>query len=258
MPAAPYPTFDNFSLQDENYITSEIVYRTIPNRELESQKVSRRPGTKLISSEFAERSVSIRGSIIGTSPSNLQTLIDAIHTNITRKESVVMYTDSDRYGTATVRSVAIGDPHYSQDYVPMEMELVMNDPFFYGLQTSVSLSIPAGTTTYNSSITISGSVFAEPTFVYNSPAGGGVTTTSGIKVTYGPTAEYVTWSGTGLAQSSSVTFDYDSHRILEGTTEAALEGVFSRWEPGAQSFTVTFSGTANGGTLGISYPPRYL
>lgn len=262
MPARPYPTLDGFSLQDDNYITEEFIFRTSPTRSLDSQKIARRPGSKLIATDFAERTVNIRGSIIGSSPSNLQTLIDNIHTNITRKDSVVLYIDDTRSGIATVSSVAIADAHYNMDYVPFEVELIMNDPFFYGLQQIVNYTIASGTNSLTDTITISGSVFAEPSITYLPPSASGYTTTSGISIRYSDTGEVVTWSGTGghttLAYSNQVQFDFNNHRILEGITETEIEGVFARWEPGLQTYQVTFSGTAQGGTLSFAYQPRYL
>jgi len=256
------PKFDNFSLQDDNYITSEVVFRTIPKRSLGTEKIARRPGVKLLAHDFAERIVNISGYIIGSSLSDLREKIDNLHANVTRKEDGLLSIDADRSGTATVASVSIADPHYAQDFVPFEMEFLMADPFWYGSQHSVSWTIASGISSLSDTITVSGSVFAEPSITYYAPSGDGQTTTSGIIVEYAPTGEKTTWSGTGatstLAYGDSVTFDYGNHIILEGTDSVDVEGVFSRWEPGATNFTVTFSGTAQGGSLEFVYQPRYL
>ncbi len=262
MPARPYPTFDGFSLQDDSYITEEIIYRNSPGRNLDSQKIARRPGSKLVATDFSEKTIIVKGSILGTTSSDLQDLIDDLHSNVTRKESGVIYVDADRSAIATVRSVGIGDAHYSMDYAPFEIEFLMNDPFFYGLQQTVSYVIASGTSSILDTITISGSVFAEPSITYVSPAETGYTTTSGISVIYNNTGEIVTWSGTGghtsMAYNDLIQFDFNNHRIIEGVTETAIEGVFARWEPGPQTYQVTFSGTAQGGTLSFAYQPRYL
>jgi hypothetical protein len=170
--------------------------------------------------------------------------------------------DDDRTGTAVPLTVTIADPHYAQDFIPFEIEFLMTDPFWYGTQQVVAWNVGAGTSSQAYSVTVSGSVFAEPSLTYEAPAGGGQTTTSGVIVEYSPTSETVTWSGTGvtpnLAYGSAVKFDYAHHKILEDTNEVDIEGVFSRWEPGATAFTVTWSGTAAGGTLEFAYQPRYL
>lgn len=256
------PEFDGFSLQDDNFITSTLEYRTIPQRSIHTGKLTRRPGIKLIGHEFAQRTVSMSGSIVADSIAELQSLIDGLHTNVTRKDEGILQIESGRTATATVTSVVIGDPHYAQDYVPFEIEFLMADPFFYGDPQTVTTSVVSGTSSSNLQITISGSVFAEPTITFASTGSSGSTTTSGIQITYGPTAEQITWSGTNgssvLSYGSTVSFDYVTQRILQNTVAVDIEGVFARWEPGLTSYTVTFSGRTQGGTLAFSYQPRYL
>jgi hypothetical protein len=256
-----YPTFNGFDLQDDNYITSEIEYRTSPSRSLDYERLSRRPGVKLFSSDFAERKVSIKGYVIANGATDLRSKIDALHKNVTRPDKGTLIIDGERWGTAILTSVGIADPHYTQDFVPFEIELLMTDPFWYGSQQTVVLPVTSGTTTLTTSITISGSVFAEPQIVYRAPDGTGSTTTSGIIVEYAPSGEKLTWSGTSsptLAYGSSLTFDYINQRITEDSTVADIDGVFARWEPEALSFQTTFSGTALGGQLEFIYNPRYL
>lgn len=260
--ANTYPQFDGFSLQDDTYIVQDIVYRTIPTRSLDTEKLARRPGIKTLSTDFAERQVKLTGYIISDSVSNLRTAIDNLHTNVTRKTSGALYLESDRSATAIVSTVAIADSNYNQSFVPFEIDFLLSDPFYYGAQQAVNLTIPSGTSSFAQSITVSGSFYAEPIITYTSPGTVGNTTVSGIRVTYGPTTEMVTWSGTlgqtTLPYGTAVSFDYPSHQILQGTTKVDIDGVFARWEPGNAAFTVTFSGTAPGGTLQFAYQPRYL
>ena len=257
-----YPIFDGFSLQDDNYIVENITYRTIPKRDLETGKTARIPGVKLLSTDFAEREVTFSGYIIAASVSDLRTKIDALHTNVTRKESGQLYVESDRSATAIISTVEIADPHYAQDFVPFNLKFLMTDPFFYGAQQTVSFTITSGTLTTTQSVTVSGTYWAEPTFIYTAPGTTGNTTISGIRITYAETGEYVTWSGTGgssvLPYGTSVTFDYITRSILQNTSEVDIDGVFARWNPGVQSFTTTFSGSMQGGTLQMAYQPRYL
>jgi len=258
-----YPTFDGFSLQSDNYILSEIVYRSTPTRATDTQRVARRPGVKLLAHDFGERTVRMSGHIIGSSASDLQTKIDNLHTNVTRKDEGALIIEADRSATATVTSVGVTDPHYAQDMVPFEIEFLLADPFFYGGLQTVNWSMDTSTTV-SKTITISGSVFAVPTIIYDSPnSGASPTAVKSISIAYAPTAETVTWSGsTGdgfLAKDASVTFDYNHHLITTGSVEVTTSGVFSRWEPGSTNFTIIFNGTpTTGGTLSFSYQPRYL
>lgn len=255
-------TFDGFSLQDSNYIISDVVYRTIPERDVVMDPIARRPGTKLTSSEFGTRTITMRGYVLGSDSSNLQSLIDNLHTNVTRKKGGTLIIETGRSITALVRSIAVEDPHYTQSFVPIEIQFVCPNPFFYGAEQSLSWTIASGTASQQMTTTISGSVFAEPTISFTSNGSTGQTTLSGIKVLYDSTGETTTWSGTGatttLAYGSAVAFNYAEQIITEDSVETEPAGVFPRWEPGSTTFTTTFSGTTQGGTLKIAYQPRYL
>lgn len=257
------PSFDSFSLQDSNYITAEVEYRTIPIRNIQMEWIARKPGKKYLSTEFGERHIRMKGWIIGSDSSNLVTLIDNLHTNITRKKIGTLAIDSNRDIQAVVASVTVAEPHYSQSMVPMELEFIAAEAFWRGTQQTISLTVTSGTGephTMSVTTTVSGSVFAEPSITYTAPGSTGNTTLSGIMVNYQATGETVTWSGgaSTLAYGSQVKFDYENQIILQNTTEIVATGVFSRWEPGSTNFVVTFSGQAQGGTLDFVYRPRYL
>jgi len=224
---------------------SEITYRTIPVRDLVMEAITRKPGKKLISHEFAERRIKMAGFILGTDETDLTTKIDALHSNITRKESGILSIDANRSIEATVASVAIGDPHYAQNIVPMDIEFVATQPFYMGTQQTVTIAIPANTITQTITLTVSGSVFAEPTIIYSAVAGTGESNVQRIDIEYDPTGETLTWSGGGdpLDLGSYVKFDYNSQIILEGAAEIEPSGVYSRFEPGARDIILTFQGT---------------
>lgn len=257
-------TFGSFSLQDSVYLTSDVSYRTIPARDIVLENIVRKPGKKVISQEFIERRIKLAGWILGSDSSDLITRIDNLHSNVTRKTSGTLTIDENREIEAFVASVTIAEPHYTQSAVPFEIEFLGAEPFWKGSQQTVSLTVTSGTSQPNTqsvTITISGTVFAEPSITYNAPGSTGSTTTSGIIIEYAPTGEKVTWSGQSnatLAYGNFVKFDYANQMILEGSTEIDPFGMFSRWEPGSTNFIVTFSGSNQGGDLTFVYRPRYL
>lgn len=257
-------TFDTFSLSDSNFITSDLEYRTIPTRDIVLESMSRKSGKKILSEEFAERHIKLAGWIIGSDASDLITQIDNLHSNITRKRAGTLTIDNNRDIEAIVASVTITDPQYSQSAVPFQIEFIAAEPFWRGPEQVVSLTVTSGTSepqTLSATITISGSIYAEPSISYNAPSGTGSTTTSGIQILYQPTGEFTTWSGNSnatLAYGNFVKFDYANQFIYEGATKIAPRGTFPRWEPGETNFTVTFSGSQQGGSLDFVYRPRYL
>src|SRR3990167_4097027 len=107
-------SFDGFSLETSNYIVSDITYRTIPVRDIVMESISRKPGKKMLSTEFAERRIRMAGYILGSDSADLISKIDSLHNNVTRKNSGLLSIDTNREIYATVASVAITDPHYTQ------------------------------------------------------------------------------------------------------------------------------------------------
>jgi hypothetical protein len=246
-----YPIYDSFSLQDSNFVTTDIEYRTIPSREISLEAISRKPGKKFVSTEFGERKIRLSGFILGSSATDLQTNIDNFHQNVTRKSTGVLSFDATRSINATVSVVSITDPQYSQTMVPFEVEFTAASPFYEGTQQTAVTSVAEGTSSKTISTTISGSVFAEPTITYYSAGIPGQSTTIyKMTVTYSPTSEYVTWSGgdNTLARGDMVQFDYANQRILEGSTDIQAEGAFSRFEPGSTNIVVDFYSTSTSST----------
>ena len=255
------PEFSGFSLQDDNYITTNITYRGWPVRDDTTKPISRKPGVKLLSEEFGDKRIRIRGYILGSSPSDLKSKIDSLNTEL-QKVSQILKIDTDRRYTATCTYVSVSDPHYAQDFVPYEAEFLCADPFAYTDEITATMTIVSGTSAQTFTTTISGSYFAEPSLRYETTSGSGTTTTSGVRLEILNSGEYVDWAGsdngTILSYSSSMTFDYKTFKVLQDVTQRNHTGVFSRWEPGSQSFKITFGGGVQGGNLKISYSPRYL
>jgi len=257
-----YPEFSSFSLQDDNYITEELTYRGWPVRDTATKPISRKPGVKLLSEEFGEKRIRLRGFILGSSPSDLKDKIDDLNTTL-QKHSQSLKIDTDRSYTATCTYISIADPHYAQDFVPFEAEFLCANPFAYANEVSATMTIASGIVIQTFTVTISGSYFAEPSFRYETPSGSGDTTTSGVRLEVLNSGEYADWNGGAsngeyLDYSSSMTFDFKTFKILQDTTQRNHTGVFSRWEPGTQDFQITFGGGCLGGSLKIAYSPRYL
>src|SRR3990167_1977923 len=90
------PTFDSFSLQSDDYVTTSIEYRTIPAREISLESIARKPGKKFLAEEFGERRIKLSGFILGDSSSDLTDKIDDLHTNVTRKRIGTLSVDTNR------------------------------------------------------------------------------------------------------------------------------------------------------------------
>lgn len=260
---ATLPTFNNFSFNDSGFITERIEHKSFADRSAIRSKIARREGVKLQSTEFGEKEITIVGAIIKSSASELQASIDSMKKFIQEEEGALVI-ETGRTYRATVTNLVIPDEHYNQSKANFELTLVSSDPFAEGSQLTVTQVVPSGLTTFSGFVMISGTFFVRPTITYNAPAGDGVglTRISKIALTHMPTGQQVTvsgfGSGTSLVYNNTVSFNFDNFSTLEGSTAKDNSGSFARWSAGDNNYLLTFSGVSVGGTLQLSYNPRYI
>lgn len=258
------PTFNGFSLQDSNFITERIVFKGLADRAVVRANVNRREGIKVLATEFGEKEITVEGTVIASSASELQTLLDNLKKNLTIQEGELILEDN-RSWTATVLSLVIPDEHYNQSKAPFTATFVATKPFSTGAQLTATQAVTSGTFTFSGLVNISGTLFSRPLLTYTpgTPTTGN-TNIRRMQVYHVPTGQTVTISGfltgsnQGLSYANPVTIDYDSFISLDGGTARANIGGFSRWEPGDNQYTITVSGRWPGGFITISYQPRYL
>ncbi len=235
----------------------------MPSREIETAKITGRPGVKFLAEEFAEKRIRMKGVVKGDSASDLQTRVDNLHKNVVRVEQQALKIETGREYTASVASAIIGDPRYSQTIVPFDIEFVCADPFALGPTETVVTAVPSGTTVLNLTVNISGTMFAEPTFTYNPNGSVGSTTTSGMRIDHIDSGLFTSWSGSvttpTLDYGAGIAFNYKKQEVtISGTLNDFTGNFLDRWEPGDNTMSVTFNGNAQGGNLTMVYTPRYL
>jgi len=258
------PTFNGFSLQDSNFITERVVFKGYGKRSLIRGKINRREGVKLVATEFGEKEITLKGVVIGSSPSNLQSLLDNMKKSLTEEEGQLII-ETGRTFNATVENLAIADEHYNQTRAPFEVTFICSDPFSVGQQLTVVTPVTSGIFTFSGYVNISGTFFARPTITYTPPNQTGSTYIRKLTFSHVPTGQTTTISGLGsgalqgLSYQNVVTVNLDNFTSLEGTTEIGNIGSFPKYEPGDNNYTITTSGRAfPGGTVTLTYQPRYL
>jgi predicted phage tail component-like protein len=258
------PTFNGFSLQDSNFITERIYFKPYAKRAITRAKINRREGVKVLGTEFGEKPITVEGVIIGSSPSNLQTLIDNMKSALTAEEGALII-EADRTFTATVEQLDVPDEHYNQSKAPFRVEFVCTNPFAEGSLLTATANVPSGVFTFSGLVNISGTLFSRPTITYTPPSNTGSTLIRRIDLSHTPTGQVVTISGLGsgaaggLGYQNAVTINLDSFTTLDGSSAINNSGAFPRFEPGNNAYVLTASGRAfPGGTVTVSYKPRYL
>lgn len=258
------PTFNGFSLQDDNFITERITMRGYASREVIRGKVNRREGVKLLATEFGEKEISIEGVVIAASASDLQTKLDSLKQALTMEEGNLII-ETGRTFEATVTSLAIPDEHYNQSRAPYQITFICTNPFAIGSQLSAVSPVQSGIFTFSGYVNISGTFFNRPTIIYTPPSRVGDTFIRKMTLSHTNSGQEATVSGfgggtnNGLSYQDAVTINLDDFTTLEGTDEIGNSGAFARFEPGDNNYVLTVSGRAfPGGTITMIYYPRYL
>lgn len=242
---------------NSTYVVSEVNFRSIPKRDIQSVGISRQPGDKLTATEWKNKEITFKGHIFGSSASNLRSLVDTLQQNFAI-QSLALAIDSDRTYTATLTDLQIPNQFYNTSYVPYEATFLAIDPFAYAPVTLASGTVVSGTLTYSGTLTISGSVFAQPTLTIT-PIGAlaGNSQIKAMQIVHVPTTETVTVSGV-FNYNSAITIDYKNYLVTMSGVTSDYTGIFSRFEPGVLAYTITIaSGVRNGYNYKWSYQPRY-
>lgn len=256
------PTFNSFSLNDDNFITERVTFKGYGERAVVRANLSRREGIKLLNTEFGEKEIEVAGVVIADSASDLQTKLDNFKKALTQEEGNLVV-EAGRTWKATVANLVIPDEHYSLSKVAFQVSFVCTNPFAEGALLTTIQNIPSGVYTFSGSINISGTLFARPTITFIPPTSGGAgnTNINRVILTHTPSGQEITVSGFGaggLDYDQSVAINMDGLSVLVDGSEFDSTGAFPRWEPGTNAFTVTVSNYHVGGKIQIEYKPRYL
>jgi len=224
----------------------------MPQRDIISGPVATRAGDRYITSEWRSKEIEIKGRIFGNTSIELRQNIDDFQQALSI-ENISLFIDTDRYYTAVLESIDIPTQFYNATMVTYDAKFYCPDPFAYSSYTAVSGNTISGTLTYSGTVTISGTVYAEPSITITPRY-----IQNGLFTVTASTGELVTLSGT-FSPNNPVILDYRSFRVTNSGIASDFTGVFSRWEPGSNSFTINFSGGINAGySWKLDYQPRYF
>lgn len=249
--------YGSLNLQDSVIITESVQYRSMANRIVNLVEVSRRPGSKFLSTEFSSKTISMSGHIISPTASGLLGLVDNIHRYLALTEQSLVITDGRAY-TATCSKIEIPELKYTQSVVPFSFEFITASPFSVASLRTSGFTLVSGVYTLDITTTISGSAFAEPSVRFNTLSGAGDSGVTMFKVTQNTNGDFVTVSGTFSRSVETVFNNQDATVTVSGLLNDYTGG-FSRWGVGSNSITVTVSGINDLGVTGsLEYQPRYF
>ena len=123
--------YDSTELVNSTYNVSKVLDDTTAPRELNISETEGINGAVIINDRWGSKTIKIKGILIGTSPSDLQTKIDTLNELLARTEKNldILPTGGStrRYVARLVGSVEYDRDYYNDDYVPFTANFFVKD-----------------------------------------------------------------------------------------------------------------------------------
>lgn len=251
----PIPTFNGYELNTATIIPEKIEHRTRAGRRLESEVISRRMGKKLTNTQLQEKVIQIAGTIIASSPAELQQIVDDIKRNVSDPEGSLVI-EAGRTYIATAERILMPDRKYTQTLQDFEIQFVCARPYSEGSVQSATVVIPSGSASLQFTTTISGSAPNRPIFRITLPSGNGISAIVRADVQYGRTANTVTISGQ-YGVTDTLYLNYDRYLFTKNGINEDFIGLMDEIVAGEATFVLTVSGRNDGTKVSLEYSPRY-
>jgi len=249
-------TYNSFNLQSSTIITEKILHTSAPKNDFNSQNKARRDGSYLLSNYWSSKAISAQGTIIGSSVSNLDTLIDELKQNLAGENLNldIGYAGGTRRYRATASDIVIDREHFNGSWCPFIVEFQCVDAF--GRDTSATTVIQDGNTTspFTKSFTMTGSFPAYPVITLTLVGGDNI---SVIKVENTVNGDFMTITRS-YSDAEVLEVDCDGMTVKVDGTEVDFTGVFPDFVVGANNIRITVTGSPFDIDMDIVYTALYL
>jgi hypothetical protein len=255
--------FAGQSIQNSNWLTRRIMYRQLPNKNVETRALSRRDGFRILSSSYESKEISISGVLVQSTEELLRTSINTMKEYLNRDEQLLKITDGSitLCYTATLVAFNVPEDYYHITTLPYEMTFRCQPLGFSQTASTESASITTSTSTYNYNPIGSGSPTPKIRWTITTTASSPITAITFINNTTGDTITV-----TGLTMSNDGQYlevDVNAMTVVynNGSTNSTLDftGVFPRFVTYTNALSTAIVG---GGSFGlkqkIEYYAKYL
>ncbi len=255
-------SFNGFNLQTGQIITSDIQHDDAPDRHLYSAETVRGRGSKLSAAYYTQKPIKIIGTIMGTTVSGCDALIDLFRMNIAPFQSNldIGFAGSTRRYLATASKPAIKRPSPVATYADFEVDFMVADAYAVdtGLTTLMSGTTTSGGSTINQAVTFSGTAQEQaPAFTVTLISGGGLTSNKSMAITNSAVGLGITVTRNWTA-GDVVVIDCTTKTVLVNGVLNDYSGTFPTWVPGAGTVQYTDNFTSRKINVSATYTKLWL
>lgn len=263
--AAKTITFNGFSLQDSNFRTKDILYRTCPMRTLDLEPLARTDGYRLVNSYYGMKDIRVSGTVTADTEAALRTLVDNMKRALDGTEKTLVIDDggTNVQWTGSVASIDVPEEHFHITRIPYSI-VFRCQPFGTSAIVTTSTNSIVDTSSKSGTVVVIGSASPKPTLkweVVGSPSAA----ITGISFVNSTTAD--TFGVTGLSlvgngdylqlNTSTMSAVYNTG---SGNVEVDFTGVIPSFTTSTNSYSVTVTGGGASRTIlqTLTYNASYL
>lgn len=251
--------YNDYSLQNTDIITSILLQDSTPNRDFLTSAVPRSDG-QIINGDFWRRKkIKLSGIIKKSTNALLEAEIDAMKKALAVSEGVLDITVAGTirryYATLTNGHDMFSQrQNYHVTFCPFQVEFESSDPFGKSVDYNAAGWLDETSLVLNEQVNNDGTVRAKPVVILNFTAANTVaavsfknnTTNEEIKIT------------TTIVAGDYLKFDAEEMQVTLNGVEQDYTGAFPTLDTGANSFTITVTGTSCTYDLTVKHKTPYL
>jgi hypothetical protein len=252
-------SYGGVALQNSTTLIDGIAHDQAPSRNLNQLSLARAHGSKLTAAYFGNKVVRITGRILGSSPINCDSLVDAFRLAITGIEANldIDFNGSTRRYVATVGQTTITRPT-SANFAQFDVEFNCSQPFGFDTASGSLLGATVLTTTgVNTAVTLGGTAPDQVpiiTLLVNSGTG---LATKAVTITNALTGVGITVTRTWAA-ADSLEIDCAALTVKVNGAIVNYTGAFPSWAVGAGNIRYADGFTTRNVSLSAVYTKRWL
>ena len=251
-------SFASNSLQTANIIVSDVDHYGVPTKDVKIYPLAHANRSKIPYSSFPTKTIPVSGTIVGTSPADLDNQIDIFksYLNGTEQNLDIGYNGSTRRYIATLNSCSIERPN-GLVKAKFKIEFICSSPYGMNTTTTTALSAAGRTlNTYSDSYTFIGTApYLAPiaTITYSAITG----TTGSVSWGNGGTGQQITVTRT-WATTDILVIDCGAKSVKVNGVDVNFTGAFPEFPPVVSS-AMQYNDSFTTRTFGISvvYTPAY-
>ena len=256
-------TYNSYDLQYEDptgastILTRDIIFRGLPSKNIILRSDTIRDGFDVVSVNYSQKIITVRGLLKSNSEANLRTLRDAFMSALRPNEEdlVIDYGSGTIIYKASVQSIDVPEEFFHITILPFSIEFLC-EPFGKAALLSPAAWTGIGTGATNKTPSITGTYKAKPTITITVVTETDMTIFKWDNVTTGDWIQ-VEPSG-GFANGDVVVINCENETVTLNGSNQDFTGVFSLFDPGTNNITLTITASACNVTVSYTYKPTYL